>query len=165
MKELEIRELIKKEVKTAVEYEMKDIQHLKIEDSKVLLKNYPSYKRRVEKIKFDIDYIGSPEYVPINFKEEGINVQGTKEYKSELEKKEEKIEKLKKELKDYTDVINKIERALNILKKNEYYMILELKYFNNLNLDVVLETMHISYGSYKRHHNKLIKEFKSLISL
>ncbi len=50
MKELEIRELIKKEVKTAVEYEMKDIHNLRIEDCKTLLKNYSKLKRRIEKI-------------------------------------------------------------------------------------------------------------------
>lgn len=165
MKELEIRELIKKEVKNALVEELKDMQHLKLEDIKTILRNYPSYKKRIEKIKEEIEYVKSDNYVMIIHKEEGMNVQGTKEYKSEYEKKEDKIEVLNIKYNNYLNLVKKVEETLELLKGNDYYMIIHYRYFDKMTVDNIIEKMHISFGSYKRHHHLLMKEFKSLFCL
>lgn len=99
----------------------------------------------------------------IRKKEVGVNVQASKTYLSELEKIENRIESLEAEIKRIQNVIDMVERALNTIKNNKYYKIIELKYFDDMTLEYISETLGIGITTIKRHKNVMIRQLQLVI--
>lgn len=103
------------------------------------------------------------EGILIQKKETGVNVQASKIYLSELEKVENRIEKLKEEIVRIENVISMVERALDTIKNDKYYKIIEMKYFDDLTFEFIAEKLNISVITAKRHKNKMIRQLQLII--
>ena len=103
------------------------------------------------------------EGISIQKKETGVNVQASKVYLSELEKVENKIEKLEEESARIENVVNMVERALDTIRNNKYYDIIEKKYFDELTFEHISEKLKISVITAKRYKNKIIRQLQLVI--
>ena len=103
------------------------------------------------------------EGISIQKRETGVNVQSSKIYLSELEKVENRIEKLKEEIVRIENVVNMVERALDTIKNNKYYDIIEMKYFDELTFEHISEKLDISVITAKRYKNKMIRQLQLVI--
>ena len=103
------------------------------------------------------------EGISIQKKETGVNVQTSKVYLSELEKVENKIEKLEEEIARIENVVNMVERALDTIRNNKYYDIIEMKYFDDLTFEHISEKLNISIITAKRYKNKMIRQLQLVI--
>jgi DNA-directed RNA polymerase specialized sigma24 family protein len=54
--------------------------------------------------------------------------------------------------------IQEIQRALDVIKNDKYYMIIELKYFEKYNDTQIAQEMHCDESTVKRRKNKLVRE-------
>lgn len=103
------------------------------------------------------------EGISIQKRETGVNVQSSKVYLSELEKVENRIEKLQEEIVRIENVVNMVERALDTIKNNKYYDIIEMKYFDDLTFEHISEKLDISVITAKRYKNKMIRQLQLVI--
>ena len=103
------------------------------------------------------------EGISIQKKETGVNVQASKIYLSELEKVENKIEKLQEEITRIENVVNMVERALDTIKNDKYYKIIEMKYFDDMTFEYIAENLDISERTAKRHKNHMIRQLQLII--
>ena len=102
------------------------------------------------------------EGISIQKKETGVNVQASKVYLSELEKVENKIEKLEEEIARIENVVNMVERALDTIRNDKYYKIIEMKYFY-MTFEYIAENLDISERTAKRHKNYMIRQLQLII--
>lgn len=103
------------------------------------------------------------EGISIQKRETGVNVQSSKIYLSELEKVENRIEKLQEEITRIENVVNMIERALDTIRNDKYYNIIEMKYFEDLTFENIAEKLNISVRTAKRHKNFMIRQLQIII--
>lgn len=103
------------------------------------------------------------EGISIQKKKTEVNVQASKVYLSELEKVENKIEKLQEEIARIKNVVNMVERALDTIRNNKYYDIIEMKYFDELTFEHISEKLNISVITAKRYKNKMIRQLQLVI--
>ena len=103
------------------------------------------------------------EGISIQKREIGVNVQSSKVYLSELEKVENRIEKLQEEIVRIENVISMVERALNTIRNDKYYNIIEMKYFEDLTFEDIAEKLNISVRTAKRHKNFMIRQLQLII--
>ena len=103
------------------------------------------------------------EGISIQKKKTEVNVQASKIYLSELEKVEIRIEKLKEEIVRIENVVNMVERALDTIRNNKYYDIIEMKYFDELTFEHISEKLDISVITAKRYKNKMIRQLQLVI--
>ena len=103
------------------------------------------------------------EGISIQKRETGVNVQASKVYLSELEKVENKIEKLEEEIARIENVVNMVERALDTIRNDKYYKIIEMKYFEDLTFENIAEKLNISVRTAKRHKNFMIRQLQIII--
>lgn len=89
---------------------------------------------------------------PLEKVQTSINLEST------LEKQETYIEKLKNRIAKQEILIDRIENALSIIKNDEYYQIIELKYWNRYSNDKISSILNISIPTLKRHKNRMVKE-------
>ena len=90
-------------------------------------------------------------------------MQASKVYLSELEKVENKIEKLQEEIARIENVVNMVERALDTIKNDKYYKIIEMKYFDDMTFEYIAENLDISERTAKRHKNYMIRQLQLII--
>lgn len=94
-----------------------------------------------------------------NYKKSDVErVQTSINLESPLEKQETQIEKLKIKILKQEILIGRIENALSIIEDDEYFKIIELKYWKRYNNDKISEMLNISIPTLKRHKNRMIKE-------
>ena len=103
------------------------------------------------------------EGISIQKRETGVNVQSSKVYLSELEKVENRIEKLQEEIARIENVISMVERALDTIRNDKYYNIIEMKYFEDLTFENIAEKLNISVRTAKRHKNFMIRQLQIII--
>lgn len=75
-----------------------------------------------------------------------------------LEKQENIIEKLNLRITKQKILIERIENALSIVADDEYYSIIEMKYWKKYTNKKISEELHISVDTLKRQKNRMIKE-------
>lgn len=115
---------------------------------KLMLKNN---KLQLEEAKLGIKQNCKKGY-PVEKVQTSINLEST------LEKQETYIEKLKNRIAKQEILIDRIENALSIIKNDEYYQIIELKYWNRYSNDKISSILNISIPTLKRHKNRMVKE-------
>ena len=103
------------------------------------------------------------EGISIQKKKTEVNVQASKVYLSELEKVENKIENLQEEIARIENVVNMVERALDTIRNNKHYDIIEMKYFDELTFEHISEKLNISVITAKRYKNKMIRQLQIII--
>ena len=56
-----------------------------------------------------------------------------------------------------------VERALDTIKNDKYYKIIEMKYFDDLTFENIAEKLEISERTAKRHKNYMIRQLQLII--
>lgn len=153
VKKEEIYKIIDERVETKIK-DLKNINNLKSPYRKVevILKNYKNFQKMVVSLKEQLNNI---EIV------KKINPDSTKpvgyvDYKPDIEKKEYIRDKINDEILIYTNRILKTENALKFIKKDKYYKIIELKYFENYSVEEICNELNISEKTFRTHRNRLI---------
>ena len=135
VKKEEIYKIIDERVETKIK-DLKNINNLKSPYRKVevILKNYKNFQKMVNSTK-PVGYV---------------------DYKPDIEKKEYIRDKINDEILIYTNRILKTENALKFIKKDKYYKIIELKYFENYSVEEICNELNISEKTFRTHRNRLI---------
>lgn len=125
-----------------------------------LLRHYNYYKAKIEEKRAEIAYLkqyGLPEVSP-NFV--GANIQGNNDKADMLEQEILRLEKL---LDFLTKSVKLIELALDVLRCDPYYIIIELKYFKNKSFEYIADYYNASTTTIYRNRDRLINKAKNII--
>ena len=165
--ELNIEKIIKKAVKEGIKAEHK----IKINDQELspykltekTLYEYNDIKKFIENCKLDIEDLkkcGLPQKSKsIVFMPSGCRVSSTDMLDAKIQDLEYKIKVNENELK-------KIDKALNTIKDDEYYNIIELKYLNKdkrLNDDEIAAKLYCDRSTICRNRNRLVLKMAVII--
>lgn len=156
--------VLKKIILQEIENYNKDQNNLKIKDIKILLYNYNKYLKTIPLL---YDKLKELEEHPIilNGQSEDIKVQKSSTFKSDLEKIEDKIENIKLRIERLLYITSKIKDGLSIIQDDEYFTLIEMKYFQRMSNKDVCDALFISDSTLNRHHHRLINELKSVLFL
>ncbi len=127
-----------------------------------LLYSYNDYRTRIKSLEKRIEDLKNGEQIIlVNFDSE--NVQGTRIFKSDIDKRMDLINNYTKQISKYEQIIDIIDLNLNDLEKDRYFKIIPLKYFEKKTLEEISFILNIGITTVKRNKNRLIKELKSKI--
>lgn len=127
----------------------------KVED---MLKYYNRFKKRIIYIQDNIDNIILKKSTkPITW---GDSIS---EYKSELEKIEDIKEQNQKRLEKYKILVQLVETALEEIKDDKYFRIIELRYFDKKNIEDIAEILNTTDRNIKRHRTRLVTDLCEII--
>lgn len=160
MTEKEIRKIIKQEIKQQVN-EIRDIMEAENTYKRIekMLYNYEFLKNRIPKLQENLENI-------VLKKCSGVagGFGNTKyEYKSDLEKIEDIRLRNEITISKMQEIVNLIEYGIAEVKKDKYYEILELRYFEKLSIEKIAEKIGIGETTVKRHKNRLIQELRVIM--
>lgn len=126
--------------------------------TELLLRNYKHFK----------DVIINKDKKIAEIRAEGIvkkgqsgEAKGSFTYVSELERIEDKIERFERKLIKMMDSIEMLEKALEKIKKDEYYEIIELYYFENKSRMEISEELCVDPATVSRNRKRLIDILKA----
>ena len=159
--------MTEKDKKEILEYVVKELRFYKrdlYQETEKALKNYAYNKIMMEKNKKRIKEIW----------EKGLNEQirkatmervsgGKVEYKGIPEKEIDRIEYLQKENIKLEKRIIRIENALECIKVNPYYKIIEMRYFNKYTLEEIEVETGLSIKTIRNHLKNMIGILQNLI--
>lgn len=127
-----------------------------------LLYNYNDYKTKIKSLEKRIeDLKNGEEIIPINFDTE--NVQGSKIFKSDIDRRMNLINNYTKQISKYEQVIDIIDMNLNDIKEDKYFKIITLKYFDKKTLEDIAYMLEIDVSTVKRNRKRLINKIKNKI--
>lgn len=168
---INVKEIIQQSVKEAA---IGMVQELKLNNMmrhelsyykrvELLLYNYNNLKKALKNKEEDIRYIkhhGLPEKSGsiVVYQTSGGNITGQERYSMLIEKYElEKLETLRE--------INRIENALNEIKKDKYYIIIELKYFSEKKWteEEIAEELNKERSTITKNKKRLINSIKTIL--
>ena len=148
------KEEICKIIDDKLESKIKDLKNINHPYRKVevILKNYKNFQKMVVSLREQLNHIDIVKR---------INVDSTKpvgyvDYKTDIEKKEDIKDRINEEILIYENRILKTENALDFIKKDKYYRIIELKYFENYSVEDICEELDITEKTYRSHRNRLV---------
>ena len=101
--------------------------------------------------------------VLLSKKEIGVNVRVTKKYLSEVEKLENLIEEQEKDILRIENVIEMTETALDEIKGDKYYKIIEMKYFEEVTIEYIAEKIDVDEKTVRRNKNRLVKQIQTML--
>ncbi|QNO14936.1 sigma-70 family RNA polymerase sigma factor [Alkalicella caledoniensis] len=139
---------------------LKDKRQTPFQKTETLLYNYKNFKAaiedKLEQIK-EIELVGLPKRSPsiTSFSSSGSN-----EVKSESDKVEEKISAIDNSIQDTRRFISIIDAALDSLKKDTYFDIIRLKYFEGMNGEDIAEYYQVDVRTIARNKNRLINKLQ-----
>ncbi len=126
--------------------------------TELLLRNYKHFK----------DVIINKDKKIAEIRAEGIvkksqsgETKGSFTYVSELERIEDKIERFERKLIKMIDSIEMLEKALEKIKKDDYYEIIELYYFENKSRMEISEELCVDPATVSRNRKRLIDILKA----
>lgn len=127
----------------------------------ILLYQYPSLKKSISQKEEDIKYIeqhGLPEKSCsiVMYQTSGGNRSGQDRYV-------ELIEKYKAEKAETERDIQRIDTALNKVKDDKYYRIVELKYFENMKEEDIAAELEKDTSTVYRNKKRLINNLKTIL--
>ncbi len=82
---------------------------------------------------------------------------GSIEYKSNLEKAEEKIQELEKSIEKIQDKLKLVDSALDYVKNDRYYKIIEMKYFEKKTNNKIAEALGVDERTVRRNKNRMVE--------
>ena len=156
--------VLKKIILQEIENYNKDQNNLKIKDVKILLYNYNKYLRTIPLLYEKLKELEEHPII-LNGQSEDIKVQKSSTFKSDLEKIEDKIENIKLRIERLLYITSKIKDGLSIIQDDEYFTLIEMKYFKRMSNKDVCDALFISDSTLNRHHHRLINELKSVLFL
>ena len=156
--------VLKKIILQEIENYNKDQNNLKIKDIKILLYNYNKYLKTIPLLHYKLKELEEHPII-LNGQSEDIKVQKSSTFKSDLEKIEDKIENIKLRIERLVYITSKIKDGLSIIQDDEYFTLIEMKYFKRMSNKDVCDALFISDSTLNRHHHRLINELKSVLFL
>lgn len=156
--------VLKKIILQEIENYNKDQNNLKIKDVKILLYNYNKYLRTIPLLYEKLKELEEHPII-LNGQSEDIKVQKSSTFKSDLEKIEDKIENIKLRIERLVYITDKIKHGISIIQDDEYFTLIDMKYFQNMSNKDVCNALFISDSTLNRHHHRLINELKSILFL
>ena len=125
--------------------------------TELLLRNYKHFKNVIINKDKKIAEIRAEGIVK---KGHSGETKGSFTYVSELERIEDKIERFERKLIKMMDSIEMLEKALEKIKKDEYYEIIELYYFENKSRMEISEELCVDPATVSRNRKRLIDILK-----
>lgn len=156
--------VLKKIILQEIENYNKDQNNLKIKDVKILLYNYNKYLRTIPLLYEKLKELEEHPII-LNGQSEDIKVKKSSTFKSDLEKIEDKIENIKLRIERLVYITDKIKHGISIIQDDEYFTLIDMKYFQNMSNKDVCNALFISDSTLNRHHHRLINELKSILFL
>ena len=156
--------VLKKIILQEIENYNKDQNNLKIKDVKILLYNYNKYLRTIPLLYEKLKELEEHPII-LNGQSEDIKVQKSSTFKSDLEKIEDKIENIKLRIERLVYITDKIKHGISIIQDDEYFTLIDMKYFQKMSNKDVCNALFISDSTLNRHHHRLINELKSVLFL
>lgn len=126
-----------------------------------LISFLPKYKAISSNLQEDLNLIDI--YIKQS-KNDNVNVQSSKIFVDDLTKKLDKKEKLTLMIAHYDYIINIVENALDSIKNDKYYSIIELKYHKKLKNDEIAQILFCDERTVRNNKNRLIKELKTILT-
>lgn len=158
-------EILKADMKRAIQNEVKKQLGILKENDSIekkeltpyqktvkLLKNYRYYKNRIEYLKNNLDNIEIKKRYSIG-EIKAVNNNNL----SEMEKKEIIKEERLKEIEFFEYGINLIDYGLSSIEEEKYKEIIPLIYFEKLRMEDVAEKFNVDTSTIKRNRNKLVE--------
>ncbi len=137
------------------------MQH--IEDVRELLYNYKSFKCILADKKMLLDEV---EKYGLPDRSSSVSVYPTSPTNdSKDDVKDEYINTLQHQIKSLERHIRAIDGALNTIKHDKYYKIIEYKYFNKLSCSQIGEIYYLDKSNVCRQDKRLLKELESCLFL
>lgn len=129
-------------------------------ETEAMLRAYDYYKKAIDRNNARIEEIqknGITEIIRGN--NDGIKVQGGKrEYKGLPEIEIEKIEYLNKENLKLEKRIIRVDNALMYIEDDIYYQVVILRYFNNMSIEDIAESLDVDKSTIARNRTRLVNE-------
>lgn len=139
---------------------LKDNKQSAFQKTEILLYNYNNFK---EAIKDKQEQIKNIKKMGVNKKSKSITTYSSGNYfdnKSEEEKSEDKIQDLENSIKITKNLISVIDKSLEKLHDDEYFKIINLKYFENKKYEEIAELLEVDVSTVSRNKNRLINMLK-----
>lgn len=128
--------------------------------TETLLYNYNSFQDVIKDKYLEIETI---EYCGVPKKSASISTYSSQSFfdnRSEDEKNIEKIEEIEKSITITKNCIKSIDAALESLKNDPYYKIIEMKYFENKSREEIAEYFGVDTSTITRNKNRLINKLQ-----
>ncbi|MFT9498039.1 hypothetical protein [Anaerosolibacter sp.] len=168
-KNQDINMIIKKTAQQTVQEVIKEFEKAKMlntdginyfQKTEKLLYNYKKLIIAVEQKQEEIEYI---QHHGLHEKSKSIVFFSTAGGARGLDKTVEVIESYKAS-KDKTQMlVDRIEKAVGEIKKDNYYFIIEAKYFDKKTNEEILKEFSISDSTLRRHKNRLINDVQTIL--
>ena len=148
------KEEICKIIDDKLESKIKDLKNINSPYRKVevILKNYKNFQKMLNSLREQLNHIDIVKRTNVD----STKPVGYVDYKTDIEKKEDIKDRINEEILMYENRISKTEKALDFIKKDKYYRIIELKYFKNYSVEDICEELDITEKTYRSHRNRLI---------
>lgn len=172
MKKSEIEKLINEitEQKVKEQLQKEQEKNVNLNDNinknlEQLLKEYPFFKAQLKSIEYELNQLENNGYTIIRkTQNDDIKVQTTVKYKDSIEIIQTRIDNLKKKYSEIKYITDKVDLALDCLRKTEdYYQIIEFVYFEKLKESDILNKMSISSRTFLRAKSSLLQKIKAII--
>ena len=126
--------------------------------TEILLRNYKHFKNVIINKDKKVAEIRAEGIVK---KRQSRETKGSFTYVSEFERIEDKIERFERKLIKMMDSIEMLEKALEKIKKDDYYEIIELYYFENKSRMEISEELCVDPATVSRNRKRLIDILKA----
>ena len=125
-------------------------------DTEKRLYDYPVLKENIEKYKLDIEDLKKEKYTSRakDIVRMSLGAGGTRLTREEIQ--ETKVMGVEAKLERDSTEIDEIDRALNSVQDDEYYMVVEYKYFDRLKDHEIAECMTCDESTVRRNKNRLV---------
>ncbi len=130
-----------------------------------MLKSYPDLLFRIEQYKKDIDRLESIEFPDKIHMSPSVIIpsQGGYFEHDAYVGIDAQIAKIKFQLKGMILEAEKIKAALEIIQSDSYARIIDLKYFKNMNYDLIADELKCDPRTVIRHKDRLIQRLKNML--
>lgn len=162
--ELDLKDIIKETVKaTILELGIGKVQHKEertaFQKTELLLWNYNSFKRVIKEKEQEIDDLrkyGVPHKGGAVHTYTGDNtVHGLATVEETVDNA---VHTVQSSVQEIMSVINMIDSAMHSVKNDEFYPILELRYFNGMSQSEIANVLNCTQQNISYHKNRLVRE-------
>ncbi len=132
-------------------------QQSPFQKTETLLYNLENFKSAINKKHLQIETLEEEGLPRKSVSVSMYSSQSTFDNRDEEDKLKEQIDKIKESISLTEYVINLIDTALEELKKDQYYKIITLKYFEGKTAEEIAEELDVDPSTISRNKNRLVK--------
>jgi hypothetical protein len=136
-----------------------DAERNYFKDTEMLLYSYPSLKISIAQVEEDL----SNGELQIHAKSKDIvRYTGNTDFFREVDK-DEFLQKRMVSMERTKSEVRRIEAALETIKNDRYFKIIPLRYWEQLEPEMIAETLYCDERTYRRHRNRLVNKLKIVL--